>query len=213
MSLDKLSPKLEVLVNLLASEANPSLTGLIFVEQRAWVAALAEVISVHPKLQGKLNVGTFVGSSMSSKRKSSIATMIEPKNQQDTLDKLKGGDINLIIATTVLEEGIDVSACHLVICFESPKNLKSFVQRRGRARRMESKYIIFSPGGEGDRSPTTWERLEQEMRNAYEDDLRSVKTAEQREMVHEVGERFYRVTSTGYVFACLPYCTNLLMYP
>ncbi|KAL5455737.1 hypothetical protein PMIN06_004266 [Paraphaeosphaeria minitans] len=197
MSLDKLSHKVETLVNLLASEANPSLTGLIFVEQRVWVAALAEIISIHPKLQGKLNIGTFVGSSVSSKRKSSIATMIEPKNQQDTLDKLRNGDINLIIATTVLEEGIDVSACHLVICFESPKNLKSFVQRRGRARRMESKYIIFSPGGVGDRAPTTWEMLEQEMKNAYEDDLRRVKTAEQREMVHEVGERFYRVASTG----------------
>ncbi|KAF2446838.1 P-loop containing nucleoside triphosphate hydrolase protein [Karstenula rhodostoma CBS 690.94] len=197
MSLDKLSPKVESLVDLLASEADSNLTGLIFVEQRAWVAALAEIISVHPKLQGRLNVGTFVGSSMNSKRKSSIAAMIEPKNQQDTLDKLKGGDINLIIATTVLEEGIDVSACHLVICFESPKNLKSFVQRRGRARRMESKYIIFSPGGVGDRAPATWERLEQEMRNAYENDLRRVKIAEQREMVQEVGERFYRVASTG----------------
>ncbi|KAK7189216.1 dicer-like protein 2 [Paraphaeosphaeria sporulosa] len=197
MSLNKLSNKVEALVDLLASEANPGLTGLIFVEQRVWVAALAEIISIHPKLQGKLNTGTFVGSSVSSKRKSSIATMIEPKNQQDTLDKLRSGDINLIIATTVLEEGIDVSACHLVICFESPKNLKSFVQRRGRARRMESKYIIFSPGGVGDRAPSSWEKLEQEMRNAYEDDLRRVKTAEQREMVHEVGERFYRVASTG----------------
>lgn len=197
--LDKLSTKVESLVELLASEANPSLIGLVFVEQRAWVAAIAEIISIHPKLQGKLNTGTFVGSSNTSKRKSRIATMIEPKNQQDTLDKLKNGDINLIIATTVLEEGIDVSACHLVVCFESPKNMKSFVQRRGRARRMDSKYVIFTPGAVGDQASISWERLEQEMRDAYEDDRRRVKIAEEKEMIDEVGERSYRVASTGYV--------------
>jgi ERCC4-related helicase len=205
MSLDILSPKVEALIDLLAAEADPGLTGLIFVEQRVWVAALAELLSIHPKLRGRLNVGTFIGTSNSSKRKSSIAALIESKVQPDTLDKLRGGDINLIIATAVLEEGIDVSACHLVICFESPKNLKAFVQRRGRARRIESKYIIFSPGGGSERTPATWEKLEQEMRDAYEDDSRRVKTAEEREMAPEVGERLYRVASTGYVWVTPPH--------
>ncbi|KAJ4356124.1 Dicer-like protein 2 [Didymosphaeria variabile] len=196
LSLDNLSPKVQLLADLLASEVNPSLTALVFVEQRVWVAALAELISIHPKLRGKLSVGTFVGSSMSVRRKSGIATMIEPKNQQDTLDKFKSGDMNLIIATTVLEEGIDVSACHLVICFESPKNLKSFVQRRGRARRIQSKYIIFMADEGSDRTPAKWERLEKEMRDTYEDDSRRIKEAEEREMIHEEGDRFYRVAST-----------------
>ncbi|KAL1606833.1 Dicer-like protein 2 [Paraconiothyrium brasiliense] len=196
MSLDNLSPKVQALVDLLASEASPSLTGLVFVEQRVWVAALAELISIHPKLQGKLSVGTFVGSSMSLRRKSGIATMIEPRNQQDTLEKFKTGDTNLIITTTILEEGIDVSACHLVICFESPKNLKSFVQRRGRARRIQSKYIIFMASEGSDRTPGKWESLEQEMRDTYEDDSRRVKEAGEREMIHEVGERIYNIAST-----------------
>lgn len=199
MLLDRLSPKVEALVELLTSEPSRNLTGLIFVEQRVWVAALAELFSLHPEIRGKLSVGTFVGNSANAKRKSTIATMVEPKNQQDTLDKLRAGLTNLIIATSVLEEGIDVSACHLVVCFESPKNLKSFIQRRGRARRMQSKYVIFSPGEGNDRSPATWEQLEKEMRDAYENDLRHAKEAEEKELENEGGERYYQVTSTQYV--------------
>ena len=199
MSFDNLSPKVETLIDLLASETSNELTGLLFAEQRVWVAALAELLSLHPKLQGKLSIGTFVGSSGSSKRKSSIANLIEPVNQQDTLDRLKAGDIDLIIATSVLEEGIDVSECHLVICFESPKNLKSFVQRRGRARRVHSKYVIFSSSELNHRAPASWERLEQEMKDAYEDDMRRVKAAEYNESIEEAGERFYKIDSTEWV--------------
>ena len=205
LTLDALSPKVEALIEFLVSEASPDLTGLVFVEQRIWVAALAELVSIHPKLQGKLSIGTFVGNSMSSKRKLSIAVLVEPKNQQDTLDKFKSGDTNLIITTSVLEEGIDVSECHLVVCFERPKNVKSFVQRRGRARRVQSKYIIFSAIEGNERAPATWEKLEQEMKDAYEDDLRHVKETEENESVEEAGERLYEVATTGYVLFAMTF--------
>ena len=199
MSLDHLSPKVEALVELLASEASLDLSGILFVEQRIWIAALAELLSLHPKVQGRISIGTFVGSHISAKRRTTLAVLVEPKNQQGTLDKFRAGDTNLIIATSVLEEGIDISDCHLVICFESPKNLKSFVQRRGRARRMQSKYVIFSANEGNARAPATWEKLEREMKEAYENDLRRVREADENESRDEAGERTYEVASTGYV--------------
>ncbi len=34
--------------------------------------------------------------------------------------------------------------CNLVVCFDRPDNLKSFIQRRGRARMRSSKlYLLF----------------------------------------------------------------------
>lgn len=78
-----------------------------------------------------------------------------------------------------------------------PKNLKSFIQRRGRARKQESKYFIFYPQYGNFRAPSTWESLEEEMKKAYLDDLRRVKEAENKELIEESSERSYKVPSTG----------------
>ena len=55
--------------------------------------------------------------------------------QTETLDDLRSGAKNLIISTSICREGIDIGACNIVICFEKPPNLKSFIQRRGRLGR------------------------------------------------------------------------------
>lgn len=199
LSIAGISRKVETLIDVLVSEAqnNSSFTGLVFVEQRVWVAVLAEVLSAHHRTKDLFRIGTFLGTSQSSKRKTTIATFAEPKNQQSTLIDFRAGKINLILATSVLEEGIDVSSCHLVICFERPPNLKSFVQRRGRARMQKSKYFIFAPQAGGGRPPESWEALEQEMRRAYLDDLRQARISKELENQDEEGSRCFEVKATG----------------
>jgi hypothetical protein len=76
-------------------------------------------------------------------------------------------------------------------------NLRAFIQRRGRARKQESKYFIFLPEAGNLRSPESWESLEEEMKKAYLDDARQVEQAEERETLIEDGERLYQVPSTG----------------
>ncbi|KAI8934645.1 hypothetical protein NX059_008338 [Plenodomus lindquistii] len=198
--LSKLSRKVDMLVEILVSEskAKSQFTGLIFVEQRIWVGTLAQILATHPGTQDLIRIGTFVGTSASSKRKTDIANCVEPRNQQATLEDFRAGRTNLIITTSVLEEGIDISSCNLVICFERPKSLKSFVQRRGRARKEKSKYLIFNPEGSGSRSSESWQSLEAEMRKAYEDDMRLVEEANERENQEEkVDGREFRVPDTG----------------
>ncbi|KAH6618772.1 dicer-like protein 2 [Boeremia exigua] len=196
---DFLSRKVETLIDVLVGEAqnNPTFSGLVFVEQRTWVAVLAEILSVHPRTRDLFRVSTFLGPSSSSKRKAMIAAFPEPKNQHTTLEDFRAGTTNLIIATSVLEEGIDVSSCHLVVCFERPKNLKSFVQRRGRARMQNSKYFVFVPEVGDSHPPETWEALEQEMKKAYLDDMRQSNLADMREADEEEGTRCFEVASTG----------------
>ena len=199
ISLDRISRKVQLLIDLLIAEAkdNSGFTCLIFVEQRIWLACIAEILALHPQAQALLRVGTFVGTSQNSKRKANVASLAEPRNQQATLDNFRAGELNVILATSVLEEGIDISSCHLVICFERPKTLKSFVQRRGRARKQASKYVIFMPEVRGGRPPESWQSLEEEMKRAYLEDKRQVKEAEERELQNEVGQRYFEVPSTG----------------
>lgn len=195
----QLSQKVERLIDILTTEAQGKLnfTGLVFVEQRAWLAVLAEILVSHPRTRDLLRVGTFLGTSSSGKRKQMIANIPEPRNQKATLDDFRAGTTNLILTTSVLEEGIDVSSCHLVVCFERPKNLKSFVQRRGRARMQESKYFIFMSDAGGERPPESWEALEREMKKVYLDDMRQSHLAAENETEEEVGTRIFEVEATG----------------
>lgn len=196
---DTVTRKVQMLVDLLVETAmaKPSFTGIVFIEQRIWVAALANILSKHPRTRDLFRFGTFVGTSKSTKQKGTVASAIEPQNQQSTLDDFRAGKINLILATSVLEEGIDISSCHLVIDFERPKNLKSFVQRRGRARMQESRYIMFLPEVNAGKAPEAWHSLEKEMKAAYMDDMRKLQGADQEESDNEVSQRYFRVTSTG----------------
>ncbi|GAB7360413.1 hypothetical protein MBLNU230_g8369t1 [Neophaeotheca triangularis] len=173
----RLSTKADKLIKLLGASSSPDFNGIIFVEQRAVAIALADLLSKLPQFHNKYNVGVFLGTSTSVKRKSSIADMSDLKRQQADLDGFRQGTKNLMIATNILEEGIDISACNTVVSYDLPKNLVSFVQRRGRARQRDSKYIIFLPETDTRANHAKWQVLEERMKEAYEDEKRQVAPA------------------------------------
>ncbi|SLM35887.1 dicer-like protein 2 [Lasallia pustulata] len=192
----QISPKMQRLVNFLIEETGPDFIGLMFVKTRAAVAVLAHLLSIHPVLQNRVKVSTFVGQSTSTKRKASIGELLDVKLQRETLDDLRYGRRNLVIATTVLEEGIDVSACNIVICFERPANLRSFIQRRGRARKSGSKFVIMQEAQKDNVPVSGWQELEEEMKRLYMDHTRSLQEIHDLEAVEE-DNRCFQVETTG----------------
>lgn len=58
--------------------------------------------------------------------------------QNEILKQFRTGTTKLIIATTVLEEGLDVPSCNLVVRFSAPETYRQFVQSRGRACRSDN---------------------------------------------------------------------------
>lgn len=51
--------------------------------------------------------------------------------------------INLLVATKVGEEGLDIQTCCLVVRFDLPETVASFIQSRGRARMPQSEYAFL----------------------------------------------------------------------
>lgn len=190
-----LSPKTRQLIGFLAEEMSPDSAVIVFVKTRAAVKLLSVLLTTHPVTKNSVRIGTFVGTSNHQARASNISDLINISDQKETLNDLRHGAKNLIIATSVCEEGIDIAACNLVICFEPPPNLKSFIQRRGRARSTKSKYIImFSEGQE--KALLEWHQLEAAMKEKYMDDMRRIQEIERLE-AQEDGHREFNIESTG----------------
>ncbi|PPJ60352.1 hypothetical protein CBER1_10883 [Cercospora berteroae] len=188
-----LSDKATKLIATLQQHADATVRCIVFVEQRVQVTALAELLRQMPATRDLYTVAAFVGTSTNTNRKLSLADLVALKDQENDLQAFREGRKNLMIATNVLEEGIDISACNLVICFDAPKNLVSFVQRRGRARKANSKYVLFVSEEEKVRGSKEWSALEAEMKARYMDDSRAVVI----EDATTEPQRTYEVPSTG----------------
>lgn len=69
------------------------------------------------------------------------------RDQLLALQQFKRGDINCLIATSVAEEGIDIPECDLVIRFDLYNSAIQYIQSKGRARQIKSRYISMIEDG------------------------------------------------------------------
>ncbi|KAH0711484.1 hypothetical protein KY289_007443 [Solanum tuberosum] len=70
------------------------------------------------------------------------------KNQNKIVEEFRKGLVNIIVATSILEEGLDVQSCNLVIRFDPSATVCSFIQSRGRARMQNSDFLLMVRDGD-----------------------------------------------------------------
>lgn len=196
---DQLSPKVKQLIAFLECQEPETCSGLIFVQQRATVSVLRTILSSHPQTMSKFRCTTFVGLSNSAQAKLVLSELYDREAQKDAMPDFRTGKKNLVIATDALEEGIDVAACNLVICFNTPASLKSYIQRRGRARRQASQYVIMVPKNDIQTRLNSWPDLEDTLIKMYQDDNQERNEAAESEREHESVDGWLHVEATGYV--------------
>ena len=113
--------------------------GIVFVSMRKTAYKLCEQIKAIPDVKKKLNPEPFVGHGQGS-----YDGMGWREEQEVVLKKFRSGVTKLLVCTSVLEEGLDVPECNLVVRFEGAATLRALVQTRGRAsRRPDSTFVVI----------------------------------------------------------------------
>ncbi|XP_011893954.1 PREDICTED: interferon-induced helicase C domain-containing protein 1 isoform X1 [Cercocebus atys] len=122
-----------------------SARGIIFTKTRQSAYALSQWITENEKFA---EVGVKAHHLIGAGHSSEFKPMTQ-NEQKEVISKFRTGKINLLIATTVAEEGLDIKECNIVIRYGLVTNEIAMVQARGRARADESTYVLVAHSGSG----------------------------------------------------------------
>ena len=67
------------------------------------------------------------------------------KQQTAVLEKFRVGECNMLLATNVAEEGLDIPECNLVVRYDTAFSITSLIQSRGRARKRHGRFVVVMP--------------------------------------------------------------------
>ncbi|CAO0799484.1 unnamed protein product [Mucor circinelloides] len=135
------SPKIAELIRLLqfTSERIPDFCCIIFVERRHTAKAIQTLIESLDRLS-HIRCDSLTGHGSTEEGDVQMTF----RDQNKIISKFRSGELNLLIATNVAEEGLDIQPCNVVFRFDFFHTLISYIQSRGRARKEGSKFIILT---------------------------------------------------------------------
>ncbi|XP_053675289.1 endoribonuclease Dicer [Anopheles nili] len=124
---------------------------LIFVERRFSAKVLYHLIKIYFQCQLEPDELTepivkpdfVVG--INRRLVETIDDILIVQQERRVLDRFRKHKINVMCATNVIEEGIDLQMCNMVIMFDPPKSYVSYMQSKGRARSKTSTYLMMMP--------------------------------------------------------------------
>lgn len=135
------NPKINELIKLLKNQMseNPDSRVIVFTQYRDTVKTIIKALEGI----GNLKVERFVG--QADRENEPGMSQIQ---QRAVIDKLRSGDINVLVATSIAEEGLDIPDVDHVIFYEPVPSEIRYIQRRGRTgRKVAGKVTILMAEG------------------------------------------------------------------
>jgi len=112
-----------------------STRAIVFSEYRDSAEEIVRVLNTHMPL---IKATVFVGQA-DSKRSEGM----KQKQQIDTIEKFKTGAFNVLVATSIGEEGLDIGQVDLIVCYDASASPIRMLQRMGRTGRKRAGNIVM----------------------------------------------------------------------
>lgn len=108
---------------------------IVFCEYRDSAEELVRVLNKHKPL---ISAAVFVGQA-DSKRSEGM----KQKQQIETIERFKSGGFNVLVATSIGEEGLDIGQVDLIVCYDASSSPIRMLQRMGRTGRKRAGKVVM----------------------------------------------------------------------
>jgi Fanconi anemia group M protein len=133
-TLDLEHPKLQK-INEIVNDTlskNPKAKIIIFAQFRETVKKISDNLSK----SSAIKTGIFVGQAIKEHEQGKSFTGLKQKEQKEMIEKFSSGEINILCATSIAEEGLDIPEVSEVIFYEPVPSAIRTIQRAGRTARL-----------------------------------------------------------------------------
>ncbi|KAK4242338.1 hypothetical protein C8A03DRAFT_11437 [Achaetomium macrosporum] len=131
----KLTYLCETLVNHFMDAGEGSNTrAIVFSEYRDSAEEIVRFLNTQPLIKATV----FVGQA-DSKRSEGM----KQKQQIETIERFKSGSFNVLVATSIGEEGLDIGQVDLIVCYDASASPIRMLQRMGRTGRKRAGNIVL----------------------------------------------------------------------
>lgn len=113
---------------------------IIFAEFRDSAAEIVWVLENYNSSEKQVRSSIFMGQATIGK--TGVKGMNQ-KEQQSVLARFKNGEFNVLVATSIGEEGLDIGQVDMIICYDQSKSPIRSIQRRGRTGRKRDGQVIL----------------------------------------------------------------------
>ncbi|KAL1715469.1 hypothetical protein EV715DRAFT_207424 [Schizophyllum commune] len=116
---------------------------MVFVTFREAVEEIVDALNFERPL---IRATKFVGQGLDKKGGKGLAQ----KEQLATVEKFKAGEYNVLVATSIGEEGLDIGEVDLIVCYDAQKTPIRMLQRLGRTGRKRAGvvHVLLAEGRE-----------------------------------------------------------------
>lgn len=132
---NKEHPKIEILKEIIEKEKdeNPNPRIIVFTQFRETASAISKKINEIKGIKAKVFVG----------QKKSAGTGLSQKEQKKMIQEFSCGKSNILCATCIAEEGLDIPEVNAVIFYEPVASAIRAIQRAGRTARLQRGKLIM----------------------------------------------------------------------